>query len=58
MVQKEFKTLLLAAILLPIAIGLVVGANVTGWDATTTTVFLLLPVIAVVGIILKMLNVF
>jgi hypothetical protein len=42
---------LLVAVLGPIAIGEVVGANVTGWNAAVKTIFqVLLPIIWIIGI--------
>lgn len=46
-----FIVVLLAAILLPIAFTLIFNANTTGWDSNTTTVFGLIPIIAVVALI-------
>ena len=45
--------LLVVAILLPIGIGQIAGANTTGWDPSVATVFtVLLPVLAVIGLVL------
>lgn len=42
---------LLVAVLGPIAIGEVYGANVTGWNAAVKTIFqVLLPIIWVIGV--------
>jgi len=42
---------LLVAVLGPIAIGEVYGANVTGWNAAVKTIFqVLLPIIWIVGV--------
>lgn len=46
-----FIVVLLAAILLPIAFTLIFNANTTGWDTNTTTIFGLVPIIAVVALI-------
>jgi hypothetical protein len=43
--------LFLAGILLPVALGEIFGANTTGWDSATATVFTkLLPVLGTLGI--------
>lgn len=47
-----FVVVLLGAILLPIAFGLIFDANTTGWDDNTVTVFNLIPIIACVALIL------
>ena len=47
-----FITILLTAILVPIAFSQIFNANVTGWDSNTTTIFKLIPIIGVVAIIL------
>jgi hypothetical protein len=45
---------LLVAVLGPIAIGEVFGANVTGWNAAVKTIFqVLLPIIWIVGVAIK-----
>ena len=46
-----FIVVLLAAIILPISFTLIFNANTTGWDSNTTTVFGLIPIIAVVALI-------
>lgn len=47
-----FVTILLTAILIPVAFGQIFNANTTGWDSNTVTVFSLIPIIGVVAIIL------
>lgn len=47
-----FITILLTAVLIPIAFGLIFNANTTGWDASTVTIFGLIPIIGVIAIIL------
>ena len=44
--------LLLTAILVPIGIGQIIGVNTSTWDTTSKTVWGLLPIIAIVGLIL------
>lgn len=47
-----FVTVLLTAILIPVAFTQIFNANTTGWDSNTVTIFGLIPIIAVVGLIL------
>ena len=47
-----FITILLTAILIPVAFSQIFNANTTGWDANTVTIFGLIPIIGVVAIIL------
>lgn len=47
-----FVTLLLTAILIPVAFTQIFNANTTGWDTNTKTIFGLIPIIGVVAIIL------
>ena len=51
-VVNIFIVILLAAILLPIAFSLIFDANTTGWDATTTTIFGLIPLIGTIALVL------
>lgn len=50
-IRDIFVTVLLAAILLPIAFTLIFNANTTGWDSNTTTIFGYIPILAIVGVI-------
>lgn len=50
-VRDIFITVLLAAILMPIAFTLIFNANTTGWDSNTVTIFGYIPILAIVGII-------
>ena len=44
---------LLAAILLPIAMGQIVGTTTTGWNSAVVTIFqVVVPVLAIIGIAL------
>lgn len=47
-----FVTILLTAILIPVAFTQIFNANTTGWDTNTVTIFGLIPIIGVVAIIL------
>lgn len=47
-----FVTILLTAILIPVAFTQIFNANTTGWDSNTTTIFGLIPIIGVVALIL------
>jgi uncharacterized membrane protein len=47
-----FITILLTAILIPVAFSQIFNANTTGWDTNTVTIFGLIPIIGVVAIIL------
>jgi hypothetical protein len=51
-----FVTVLLAAILLPVAFNQIFNANTTGWDANTVTIFSLIPIIAGVAVILGLVS--
>lgn len=42
----------LFAVLMPVAFAQIFGANTTSWDATTVTVFTLVPVIVVVAFVI------
>ena len=42
--------LILIAILVPVALGLIFSANMTGWDSTTQTIFKLIGMLAVIGL--------
>lgn len=54
MVKAEFKTILLASVLLPVAFGLFFGTNTSAWDATTILVWSIFPVIAIVVVLMRM----
>lgn len=55
-VKAIFVTVLLAAILLPVAFHQIFSANTTGWDSNTVTIFTLIPLIAGVAILLALLR--
>lgn len=50
-IRDIFITVLLAAILLPIAFTLIFNANTDGWDSNTVTIFGYIPILAIVGVI-------
>jgi hypothetical protein len=49
-------SLVVAALLFPIALNLIANVNKTGWDANTTTVWSLLSVIAVLALAIGMIS--
>jgi len=49
-VGEVFYTLLLGAILLPIALTIFFAANTEGWDSTTLIVWAIFPVLGVLSI--------
>jgi len=50
-VEGIFKTIVLAAVLLPTAIGIFVSTSTTGWNQMAATVWGFIPVIAVVAVL-------
>jgi hypothetical protein len=49
-------SLIVAALLFPIALNLITNVNKTGWDANTVTVWSLLSVIAVLALAIGMIS--
>ena len=56
MIVTVFVVVLLAAILLPVAFTQIFTANTTAWDANTVTIFSLIPIITIVGVILGLVS--
>lgn len=52
-VVKVLIGLLLASILLPIAISNIIGADQTGWDASTIALWAIIPIALVIGLVVK-----
>jgi len=47
-------SMMVMAVVFPIAMSQIVAANTTGWEAAVTTIFgVLLPILAIIGIALK-----
>lgn len=51
-----FVVVLLGAALLPVAFDLIFNASTTAWDSNTVTIWELIPLVAVVGILLLFVN--
>lgn len=51
-VEKVAISLILAAALLPAALGIFFGTDTTGWDVSTVAIWTVIPVIALLGVFL------